>query len=84
MSLALDTAYRGAGFFFFQIFSNLRSNLRILTDIFLTDTPMHSFMGGITVHTAPPPHFALHRFLLIVCSLLKKIFLVVVAWLEVK
>ena len=23
-------------------------------DIFLTDTPMHSFMGGITVHTAPP------------------------------
>ena len=48
MSSAIDTAHDGAaGFFFFQTVSKSWSNY-VGMDISLTDTPMHSFMGGVT------------------------------------
>ena len=62
MSLAVDTAHGGVAIFPFQTVSNSWSNC-VGMNIYFTDTPMHSFMGGVTVHTAPlstlPPSHAL-------------------------
>ena len=62
MSPALDTAHDGVGGFFVvvvfsKIFSNSWSLLCVGRDIFFNNTPMHSFMGEVTVHTAPHPPF---------------------------
>ena len=71
MSPAIDTAHDGvAGFFFLQTISNSWSN-SVGMDIYLTDTPMHSFMGVVTVHTALPSALGCW------CSLWLLVFLVV-------
>ena len=50
MSPAVDTSHDGVAFLF-QTFSNSWLNC-VGMDVYLTDTPMQSFMGGVTVHTA--------------------------------
>ncbi len=40
---------------FFLVFSNSWSNLCVWKDIFFHNTPMHSFIGEVTVHTASYP-----------------------------
>ena len=51
MSSSSDISHGGVGFFP-QTFLNSWSSMCVGRD--LTDTPMHSYMGKVIVHTTPP------------------------------
>ena len=83
MSPAIDTTHDGVAglFFFFQTVPNSWSNC-VGIDISLTDTPMHSFMGGVIVHTALPYPLPMPWLLMFLVFFV--VVFIVVAWLEVK
>ena len=78
MSPAVDTAHDGVAFLF-QTVSNSCTKC-VGMDINLTDTPMHSFMGGVTVHTASPSPFPM-LWLLIFLVVFCRFFWLLFFWL---
>ncbi len=77
---AQDTAHDAVwgGEEVFKFFPNSWFDLCVGRNIFLTDTPMHSFMGEVTVHTSPPPPPPLHIAMLWLLLLVVVVVVVVV------